>query len=721
MDGLDDPDGNIKVRTATYVPWTEEIGGPKYRPIDLENDASYTLLGWYDVDFETGETTDTPHDFDAEIEGPVWIRAVWNLGGDYGLQYNATKKIGDDIVSGSFTQDAPDARYADGAEVVLDAPPTNVTDQYVFEGWEIVEPDVGDTPGAVLDDNSGKYYQPGEALILDAAKWSRQRIIYLRAHYSHVDISEEPVGVTYLQFQPNFPEGADGAIGDATAVKYYPLNESVDLGQDEFVPRNYGVIGYRQIGWSQNKNAAPVVHADGAGLGEIVFSMTDIIGLDNVSPTQEVAQYVDEQTGETKNVRCNILYAIWQPVCYVYHSSTGMIEAIEFTKGGTDTIDLVAKVPSGYLYGGYYKDFGGVTAENLKAAQYFANSNLNGQDSIAANYAQVAGAEIYDGSSTKASNNTRFWTRTKAYGYSGTADRGDALKPTEAGTVYYVKEVPDDYLTTKYIYTYKLTDSKIQEFFMLTLVDDSYYDTVGFRTKDGAENMQQGTENVALMPRQALAGTVSITQSGSGDQPPTSLKVNASNFGKDAGYVAILQSNANISAENSFSLVPAWRTYDKVEVNSHGALKLTVNEELTAISYVALPGSKPITYNTLYVDTQYPTAEIGSWETAGAITKVYFYGAGVDKWVTMTKVQTNLYTADIPTGNWSHVIIVRCAPGSENQHDWGSTYWCKTGDIALDRSKNLITVYSDLNGHDSAANQQIFGAGYHPENNIYQP
>ncbi len=438
--GENDPDGNITVRTATY----DTTGsGTKYRPMTADDD-KYVLVGWYVVD-ANDETTETPYDFNAEVSAPVKIRAVWSLAGDYGLQYNPTAIVGEGdeavVVSGTFTQSNPDARYADGAEIVVDAPVENITGPYIFDGWEIVEPNVGDTQGAVLDDNGGSYYKPGDALKLKAAAWARHRIIYLRAHYTIVESSDEPVTVTYLKYDPNFPTGATGTVGEATDPVYYPLNTKIALADD--APADYACDGYILVGWSQDKNAAPVIHADGAGVGTIVFGLADEVGVDGLTPTEKAEIEVEDDEGNvtTKEVDCNVLYAIWKSVFYVVHS--GIDDAVENKEEYevVDSFDLTAIVTEGTLYGGYYLE-AGVTASE----------------------------DAYDGDN---------WTWSSAQ-----TVPGNAIAPV-AGETYYIKEVPADvYLQVYTHYTYKKATGKIADILMISDVDDLNYNDTGFIVTD---------------------------------------------------------------------------------------------------------------------------------------------------------------------------------------------------------------------------------------------
>ena len=292
VDGKNDPDGNIKVRTATYELAEDGYTGTRYRPI-TSADPTYSLVGWYVVD-ASGKTTSTPYDFNAEIEGPVTIRAVWRLAGDYGVVYNATAMVDGVTVSGAFTQDSPNARYSDGAEVVVQAGPTGVT-QYVFDGWEVV-----DASGNTLDNNGGNYYQPGEDLILKAGAWAdSSKIIHIQAHYTKVEESDDPVSVTKIIYDANGGTTSVTSSADENGIPLITVNaektqvavtklhinqEQTTYGQSDFSRGSNE--GWVLMGWNHDKAKADA--------GEVEFKCGQKIGADNLDPGD------------------NTLYAVWQ-------------------------------------------------------------------------------------------------------------------------------------------------------------------------------------------------------------------------------------------------------------------------------------------------------------------------------------------------------------------------------------------------------------------------
>ena len=411
-------------------------------------------------------------------------------------------------------------------------------------------------------------------------------------------------------------------------------------------------------------------------------------------------------------------YAVWASYAYVFHSASGKLEAVEITRtdGLKNTVDLVNKVPSDCLYGGYYTEYGGVknvTAADMQSAQRASVQNAYSVDhsgGSAERLVAVNGAVNYTGAMSYSSSGSsvKFWTRAKAYGYGNQAEApsGRRLVP-EVGEVYYLKEVPETYLTTKFLYTYdKDKENEIQDFFMLTLVDDSYYSRVGFRTVENAETVAAAATG-EIVDRQSLAGYFTLTQKN--HDPVT---INAASFGLSSGYVGIKQYNDYIAAGKSFSLMPAWETYDGVEVNSHGTLKLTVDEDKTSIEYSPMD-SVTTPFTTMYVKLNDNVKS--DWlyydendHTKLTKTRLYFFNdaEGKNTWVEMTSVDgtdNSVWTAPIPEGNWEAFIVVRCNP--DNTLSGWDARWNQTGNITFNsREFNLVTITGSSSGYGSNYN-----------------
>ena len=333
------------------------------------------------------------------------------------------------------------------------------------------------------------------------------------------------------------------------------------------------------------------------------------------------------------------LYAVWgnAAVFYVVHSSSGIIEAVrvptntETVSNSTEAsmkgkVDLTAFVPDGYLYGGYYSVYGGVSEETVSTAtaSYYAK-NVNGwtagQTSLTGVEAKLdlnaAGADNfkeYDGSSMYLYNaedlaedeeNVRFWIKANAYGQfkvkvNGVIaehedDKGSELT-AKKGYVYYLKEVPDTYLHAKFafIYNVKVMEENpepgtegagnIEHIYLLTAADDALYSKVGFRTvaeqhnADAAYAIAEVTKGIltpkfVVIQRECTALGI--------DEKPT--EITADSAFKLNGYLCVLQCDELIAQD--FTMLPSWETLDGVVIGNAPlycdgtATNITVSEE----------------------------------------------------------------------------------------------------------------------------------------------
>ena len=298
---IEDPNGDYKyvinfsleARTATYelIDPGEDYEGTRYRPM-TSADPTYTLVGWYEV--IDGNMSAEPYDFDAPVTKDTMIRAKWKLSGGYTLQYTAVSTVtvdGQEVeVGGTFTQTEPNALYADLSETVVQATPTNVTQGFVFDGWEVV---ADDATGTTLDDNDGNYYQTGDKLTIHAAWANSNKQIHIRAHYTALEDSDIPVSVTEIYYNVNpghatfesgtTPEGWTITVEESgnARISGIQINKKFNLlGADDFVSNNPDE--YELIGWT--------THPDG---DEVVFECGQEVAADNLG-------------------RKNTLYPVWR-------------------------------------------------------------------------------------------------------------------------------------------------------------------------------------------------------------------------------------------------------------------------------------------------------------------------------------------------------------------------------------------------------------------------
>lgn len=486
----------------------------KYK--EATSDDYYSLVGWYNT------ATGAVYDFSSEITGPTSIQARWRRSGTFDIWYNPVTTVGDVRVSGTIGNEQ-DAGYADKANTTILNKPSDITGDdgkgYVFKGWQLVNNFTDCTP---LSDT---LYQQGDDFLVDAAQ-STDHKVFLLAVYEPAENSDEPVSVTNLIFDPN------GATGDQVVYEGLPVNDSFDLADaDGFFTRP----GYKLVGWSQNKDAK-------SGDAD-VFTTDTVIGVDNLDPMETI-------TEDGKEVRKNILYAIWDSKFYVFHSSDGSVDAYtasDLNENGK--FDITACVKDGYLYGGYYQDYSG-------------KGNYN-DDGVA----PTAGFVEYTGGPD-------IWNAKEAYTEAGTAIS------TVAGTTYYLKEVPEAYIQASNYEIYHKQTFVEKMFYLVTTVDDANYSEVGF--KIGAK---------ATDYKSTLAKTITLNY----DDPDNTdywrsgtLEVKDFNDVTN-GYIAFVNNNKIIdTAGATLTYRPYYKTLDGVTV--YGKLQRTAksNRKVNPVTYKSI-------------------------------------------------------------------------------------------------------------------------------------
>ena len=310
-------------RTATYelIGTDENYTGQRYRPI-TDEDPTYTLVGWYEV-LSNGEISPTPYDFDSrEIEGNITLRAVWRVGGTYQVIYEPSGYLSDGVrVDGQLTEsyNTELVTFSDSAETIALQAPTYDHEKFVFNGWEVVNDSIDNTGAAgtdVYDNNDGSYYKPGNTITINSSDWSHNHKIYIRAHYSKVDESDNLMEETFIKFNTN----GGNFIVDKEAL-LIPAGSTPDMNEDKTLftvsnltvnanMRTYGKLqvareGYELQGWSINPSSETAE-----------FKCGQTIGIDNLDPTD------------------NTVYAVWRQLDWLYYDkndpdATGTMDPTE--------------------------------------------------------------------------------------------------------------------------------------------------------------------------------------------------------------------------------------------------------------------------------------------------------------------------------------------------------------------------------------------------------
>ncbi|MBR0136223.1 MAG: hypothetical protein IJM18_08475, partial [Clostridia bacterium] len=207
------------------------------------------------------------------------------------------------------------------------------------------------------------------------------------------------------------------------------------------------------------------------------------------------------------------LYAVWADVFYVYHSGTNEVEQIVRTKAD-GVFDLANRTSDGFLYGGYYTTYAGASADfkadEGKAIEWDTVIASYNQDGTLAKTEANKWIQTDDdpGDDKQAYTNANIsgitWNSTEAYKQADGAEDGLHLNP-EAGKVYYIKEVPDEYYLRPYLhFTYDTGNGFIRNAWLFSDVDDLNYLHTGFYVINENDDAQGVYESVTV---QATHGT----------------------------------------------------------------------------------------------------------------------------------------------------------------------------------------------------------------------
>ena len=444
-------------------------------------------------DFSNWTMTNTPWNFDTEITGPVYLTAKWRSTSAMSIVYDA--KAG----SGAPTDGN---KYMDGSKSVVLEAPTTLPSNKLFKGWHIVgSPD-------------SEIYSPGYTFTVDST-YATNNIITLEAIYT--DVNNEEVLVTSITWHAN--NGTDQTEVDGNLQ----INAKVPIKPAS----TFSYTGYEFIGWAKSAAATE---------SDLFLKYEN----DTFKAKDGNNQWVEvtDVAADLKNPAGNDLYAVWvRQYFYIFHSSTGELEAVEMKSG----VDLTTYVSGTALYGGYYSSYGAytVTDADKKSAKDAATKKV------------TVTTNTYNGTSLYVQGTKRYWTKADAGRSSG-----KNLVPTP-GAVYYLKEVPNCYLATNARWVYDWNDNdNIKAIYLLTGIDDTYYSEVGFvvTTKD-----EKGKIVSKFSYQQRNSDTVTT--------------ISAASLIGQRGYLGVVDASkyiATLSGGTSVSVQPYWKTIDSVKITTKG-------------------------------------------------------------------------------------------------------------------------------------------------------
>ena len=421
-----------------------------------------------------GDPTSTENKDAAEnrywIDRKLELYAKWRfkLIGTDGItvEYLATDE--GQFADGSDTFTDP-LRYQDTAMAVAQGASTAKADDMEFKQWRLYEwngddfvpTDTTVLPGKtfeisalqarITDDETGNVVTKDQ---LDAEK-SYTYLIRLVAEYGSI---EAPTP-TFMKWYSNVQDIGGLAIDPDTCthaadavdtesdyaergwvIERSPI--SINIGYDIEPADTYAYQNYKFIGWAKKKDATPE---------ELFLKWDEETGKFYAQKVEGTGDWTEAvtQVAADENQPYDDLYAIWAGEFYIYHSGVegGNIETVQITKNVYDltlTDDgKASRITEGYLYGGYYLE-GGFTAPAAVDEKIPA----------------------YDGDNWK-------WTEAQ------TAS-AKSITPV-VGTTYYLKEVPADKFLQPYLhYTYKKSNNKVQDSYLISDVDDLMYKETGF-------------------------------------------------------------------------------------------------------------------------------------------------------------------------------------------------------------------------------------------------
>lgn len=407
------------------------------------------------------------------------------------------------------------------------------------------------------------------------------------------------------------------------------------------------------------------------------------------------------------------MYAVWEPVFYVFHSSTGELVAYNLNEArdANGRFNLVDHVEPGYLYGGYYSAYGYISSEQMDTVigsysgigssrptwnltpdssadpgKCAVTTLTAGQDNLSTKQTHVSdNFATYDGhcrytnggnsplgrdSQNKIIRNTPIWNMKE----NACTDPGNALRPS-AGAVFYLKEVPSYYLSSKLCYTYDSKDSNhLIDLWLTSVVDDGNYRDVGFYCGT-AENFEQILQE-GYLTRDALAASFKLSTHA---EPEHDLVVNAENFYSGttaenaslrAGYIAVkhYQNGVSALAENPLMIMASWVTPDNITItNNTTRWSLDSEKEDVAEGKLlfarAFNGLQDKLYFNLNVTQNATTWAIQSGETVYQQFALFTDGERTEL-VELSPVpgKDGLYSCIVPAGVWQSLTLRNFAP-----------------------------------------------------------
>ena len=499
--------------------------------------ADYEFVGWFIDDkytkpfngdaFELNDSTvTTPYDKTVDMTDPMdkwgngattnadvnrpWVTKKLDLYGRWRAKLEGAEGIGVIYDANGGSLDYSDSNlYKDTALATAGPAATAPDDDHHFEYWVVQK-----WNGTAYEDTNTVVYPGNGFEVLKAnarvqenegstpQKPSFTYTVQLKAVY----LPNEKLTPTHIYWYGN----GGTTTGGETVVKdeNKKINEAVPIRPADTFTKD----GYQFAGWERRE--------EGAASGELFLKYDKETGKfyakdDSGNFTVEATQVAADEKQPYHD-----LYAVWESVIYVWHSSTAEKEEITMDELAKNNykLNIISKVDNAnYYYGGWY-------------------TNYNGDDTQPYNAGDRAGE----------------WKFAEA----GTTDGSAIAVPqdVEPGTTYYLKEVPKAYLSNYTEMIYKKETKKVINLFQMSAVDDLSYKEAGFIVIDAN---QKATVVRTFIFKQD-SGTTKVRRA--------DLIFNGIS---NPSYLTYLDMGAlGFVAENStFTVTPYWITPDNVQIN----------------------------------------------------------------------------------------------------------------------------------------------------------
>lgn len=390
--------------------------------------------------------------FNADVDRD-WITKKYDLYAKWSKVLTGAQGIGV-IYDAAPGTGAPSDRslYKDNSRAVAGAAPTPPAGtNKVFKNWVVQRWDgskwVDDEvvlPGGsftVLADNA-RITDGNQNVVDPAAVTEGNEYFYtvqLRAEYADIE-EATPTHIPWYKNDGN-PAFRIDTIPDGQTTSTLEINEKVDI-QEAPTREGYTFLGWAKVEMGSTADEVTTWENTKANWTQTLTKANLFLYYNAVNDsfyTDSNFNNAVEYVAADEHTPYHALFAVWEetPVYYVYHSSDGTLEELYVPQPREELPDLTDLVHDGYLYGGYYH------------------------------------TDAYEDNKTDYSKGDPY------------TESGMSLTPT-ANTVYYLKEVDQNYLKPQAYVVFNPESKEVQDLYGFVNVDDAEdYKDCGLIVQDG--------------------------------------------------------------------------------------------------------------------------------------------------------------------------------------------------------------------------------------------